>query len=221
MRAKLRTWMGSWRVYVTIGCLVYLGLLYKWGPVIEAVWPRGLVIAQWLMLLALCFLGDVLARYVLAPFLVFSLGDKKFPNRTPKAKEKAADSLMSVGTAVGSAVWISLLVFPLTAFIQVMAGGTDPVSALVSWWRPDRWSSWHTGVFCVLFFLPLSMSRQMQRRALDIYDEISPPPSLQPTPTVDQRAQGTNEQPHLSTEVKRTHPSANGGARRRRRPHVK
>ena len=31
MRAKLRTWMGSWRVWAAVGYLVYLGLIYQMG----------------------------------------------------------------------------------------------------------------------------------------------------------------------------------------------
>jgi hypothetical protein len=197
-----------------------MGLIYQRGPSIAAVWPWGLVIAQGLMLLALLVMGwiasDVLARYVVGPFLMFSLGDKKFPNRTPKAKEKAADSLMSVGTAVHSATLIGLLVFPLTAFIQTMASGTDPVSALVSWWRPDRWSWWHTGVLFALFLVPLSVGRLVQRRALDIYDEIFPP-----VPAVAPAAQGTTESPSAPAGVQTTLATANVGARHRRRPRAK
>jgi hypothetical protein len=138
--------------------------------------------------------SDPLARYVLHPFFMLVLGDKKFPSRTSKAKEKAADSLMSVSNAIHSATWISLLVFPLTAFIQSRASGTDLVSALGLLWQPDRWSWWHTGVFAIVFFLPLSMGRSMQRRALDIYDQIAPPSPLPAAPAVAPTTQGTNEQ---------------------------
>ena len=153
------------------------GLIKGRAPAVPAVWPWGEWIAVGLGVLAVmvvCWIVlDLFIRYVLHPFFMAVLGDKKSSSRTPKAKEKFADSLMSVSNAVHSATWISLLVFPLTAFIQSMAGGTDPVAKLVDWWRPDRWSWWHTGMFITLFLLPLHRARSMQLQALDLYDEVS------------------------------------------------
>jgi hypothetical protein len=91
-------------------------------------------------------------------------------------------------TVVSSAAVLGLLVFPFTAFIQTMARGTDPVAALVSWWPPPWWSEWHTAVFLILFWLPMSVSLLFRRRALDLYDEL-PPPTPAGTPT----AQETHE----------------------------
>jgi hypothetical protein len=191
MGAKLRRWMRSWRVWVTVGCLVYIGLARGQGPRIVAVWPAGLWVAQGLLLLALLFVGwivtDAVARYVAVPFLTFLEG-KPLDRRTAKAQEMFADSLMSLSTAVVSAVLIGLLVFPFTAFIQAIAGGIDPVAALVSWWQPDRWSWWHVGLFLLLYWLPLSMALLLRRRALDVYDMIASPASV-----VEPTAQGTPE----------------------------
>jgi hypothetical protein len=196
MRAKLRMWMGSWRVWVTIGCLVYIGLDRMLAP-FTAAWPGMVWVASGLLLMALLFVSVIvswiLIHYVLRPFIRVSLGDQKFPSRTPKAKEKLADSLMSVGTALHSATFIGLLVFPCTAFIQAMTSGTDPVSALVAWWRPERWSGWHTGVFFVLFWLPLWVGRATQRQALDLYDELAATAALPQAPAMAPTAQGLQE----------------------------
>src|SRR5262245_44716310 len=100
------------------------------------------------------------------------LGDQKFKDRTAKAKEKAADSLMSMGTAVQSATLIGLLVVPFTTYIQVIVGGIDPVAALVSWWQRPRgdwvappWEPWgRTALLLALFVMPLAWARMAQRR---------------------------------------------------------
>jgi hypothetical protein len=219
MGVKLRTVLRSWRVWMAVVCVVYLGL----GPLVMralAAWPGAVNVAYGLAVLALLFMswivGDVFTRYVISPFLMVSLGDKKWTSRTPKAKEKAADSMMSVGTAVHSATFISLLVFPFTAFIQTMASGTDPVSALASWWQPDRWSWWHTIMLLGLFFIPLSVGRQAQRRALDIYDELSPS-----TPVVAPATEVTHEPPRSLDPGPPVYVRANEGSRRRRHHRTK
>jgi hypothetical protein len=157
---------------------------------------------------------------LLALLLERLLGDKKFKGRTEKAKEKLADSLMSMGTAVQSATFIGLLVFPFTVFIQVIAGGIDPVAALVSWWQraggswmsPAWWSWWHTGMLLVLFVGPLAFGRLVQRRALDIYDALSPS-----TPVVAPTAQGPHKQPTVPDPGPPVYVRPHEGSRRRRR----
>jgi len=223
MGAKLRTWMGSWRVWVTIGCLVYIGLISWQWPFIAEVWPWGLVIAQVLGLLALLFVGlifsDTLVRYILVPFLT-RLQGKKIDDRTAKAKEKFADSLMSISTAVYSAVVIGLFVFPFTLLIQTMVRGIDPVDALVSWWqsaggswmRPPWLSGWHKGLLFVLCWLPLGVGQLFRRQALDLYDAL-----YQPAQAVTPTAQGTHERPSFREDVPTAHASSTGGSRRRRR----
>ena len=223
MRAKLRTWMGSWRVWGTVSCLAYMGLVRWQGPFIAAAWPGGLWIAQGLALLTLPFLAlivvDSLVRHVLAPFFTLIEG-KKIGDRTAKAKEKSADSLMSCSTAIFSALLIGVLVFPFTVFIQTMARGTDPVSALVSWsqsvggsWMsPAWWSWWHTGVLFVLFWLPLSFGMWGRKQALDLYDMIAPS-----TPVVAQTSQETPERPTVLDPGPPVYVRMNEGSRRRRR----
>jgi len=143
---------------------------------------------------------------------MFLQGEKK-RGRTDKAKEKLADSLMSFSTAVFSAIVISALVFPFTAFIPAMTRGTDPVAVVVSWWPPAWWSGWHTAVFLILFWVPFSVAMLFRERALNLYDELS-----QPAPTMAPTAQGGNEQPGIPAEVQTTHTRATGGSRHRRRP---
>jgi hypothetical protein len=197
-----------------------IGLLTVLDPLIPS-WP------WYVQALALILWGAALMLVILMPCLILLalllerlLGDKKFKGRTIKAKEKLADSLMSMGTAVQSATLIGLLVFPFTAFIQTVAGGTDPVAALVSWWqriggnwmRPTWWSWWHTGMLFILLLMPYAWARSAQRRALDIYDEISPPaPAVAPT------AQGTTKQSTIPDPGPPAYVRANEGSRRRRR----
>jgi hypothetical protein len=127
MRAKLRTWMGSWQVWVIVVCLAYIWGVRGRGPAIVAVWPWGLWVAVGLFYVALLVFTWFSCKYLLVPFLVFLAG--MHDGRTAKAKEKFADSLMSFSTALSSAVWISVLVFPFTAFIQAMASGGGVVVA--------------------------------------------------------------------------------------------
>jgi len=227
MGAKLQTVLGSWRVWVTVGCIVYIGLIRGQGPRIAAIWPWGVEVATGLLLLALLFVAwivsDVLARYVLVPFFTLLEG-KKIADRTAKAKEKLADSLISFSTAVLSAVCISLLVYPFTAFIQTMARGIDSVEALMSWWQsvggslmgPAWWSGWHTVLILVCYWVPLSIGLLFRRRALDIYDAIAPS-----TPVVAPTARGTHEQLTFPDPGPPVYVRANEGSRRRRRHRTK
>ena len=215
MGSKLRTWMGSWQVWVIVACLAYLWGVRGQGPRIVAIWPWGGWIAVGLMLLALIVLSWFLLKYIVVPFLMFLQGEKK-GGRTAKAKEKLADSLMSFSTAVFSAIVISVLVFPFTAFIQTMARGTDPVAAVVSGWPPAWWSGWHTAVFLILFWVPLSVAMLFRRRALDLYDELSPTHTCGGPDRP-----GANESPSAPVGVQTTLASANAGARHRRRPRAK
>jgi hypothetical protein len=224
MSAKLRTWMGSWRVWVIIGCLAYIGLVHWQGSRIAAAWPGGVWVAVGLLFLALLvvvwIVNDVLTRYVFVPFFT-RLQGKKTNDLTAKAREKFADSLMSISTAIASAVFISVLVFPLTVFIQTMALGKDPLWAwlpglLSRGTKPEWWPLLFAAMFLGLYLLPLVIAHRMREGALKIYDTL-PPSAL----AVASTAQGTNEQPRIPAEGQTTHTSANGGSRRRRRPRAK
>jgi hypothetical protein len=71
-------------------------------------------------------------------------------------------------------------------------------------------------MFLALSLLPVAIACWMRERALKLYDTL--PPSA---PAVASTAQGTNEQPRIPAEGQTTHASANGSARRGRRPRAK
>jgi hypothetical protein len=215
MRAKLRMLIRSWRVWVIVACLTYILGIHGRGPAIVTVWPRGLWCAFGLFVIALLVLGWFFAKYLVAPGLMYLQG-AKLDERTAKAKEKLADSLMSFSTAVLSAVWISVLVFPLTGFIQATARGIDPLEVMVSWWPPVWWSWRHTAVFLILFWVPFSVSLVFRRKALDMYDDLSPA-ALAGAPTT----QGTHAQSTTLDPGPPVYIRANRGARHRRRPRAK
>jgi len=215
MRAKLRTWMKSWQVWVIVACLAYIWGILWWGPAIVAVWPRGRQVALGFLMVALLVLSCFPLKYIVVPALMFLQGVKK-GGRTAKAKEKLADSLMSFSTAVSSAVAIGALVFPFTVFIQTMAKGIDPLAVVVSWW-PPQWLSWsHTAVFLSLFWAPVITSLLFRRQALDLYDEIASSTSVvAPIP------QGTHERPRSLDPGPPVYVKANEGSRRQRRHRTK
>jgi hypothetical protein len=121
--------------------------------------------------------------------------------RSDKAKEKLADSLMSVGTAIHSATLVAILVFPVTAFISLVARGTDPLPADAldtllrgDWLTPPTWvafGQWvyahllFTALFTVTLLFPALTGSKLRLHAMNIYDTLPRPaasPSLAPTP---------------------------------------
>jgi hypothetical protein len=144
LRPFLTPW--PWRIKVLVGCLgytVFIVVVPRMFPSMAS-WPWGirvvLVGLAWVALLVMLWmLAHVLKAYVFAPFLKETLD-----TRSPKAKEKLADSLMSVGTAIHSASPVAVLIFPVTAFINaVVSGWKDPVpmDALAAWLTAD-WRTW-------------------------------------------------------------------------------
>ena len=174
MRAKLSLWMRSWEVWAIVVCLA-IGVLRWWGPANAAMGPPGVWITQRLWVVAFLVLTWFVLKYVAFRSFMYFYGEgEKKGGRTDKAKEKLADSFMSFSTAVGSALLISVLVIPFTAFIQGIARDIDPVETVVSRWPPAWWSGRHTVVFLLLFFMPIFMSLLARRQALDLYDELTP-----------------------------------------------
>jgi hypothetical protein len=94
-----------WRVRIVVYGLLVLGLL---AIFVHIVIVTGSAIAQVLLMGAL----------------------SRIEERTNKAKEKFADGLMSVSNTIHSATLLGLLVVPLTAFIQTIVSGKDPVPLL-------------------------------------------------------------------------------------------
>lgn len=90
----------------------------------------------------------------------------KLAERSPKAREKFADSNMAVANAIASAVFIGVLVFPLSAFISALALGNEPFSTM----KIPNW--WQVALFAVLYLSPLGVAWHAKEIALDIYDQI-------------------------------------------------
>jgi hypothetical protein len=223
MGPNWRMWLKSRWVWAWAVCLVSMWLVGKYAPRIEVLWPWAWpwagYIAYVLGLLASLFLVGRM-YYVFVYHMVrsslMSFVDKELHKRTAKAKEKYADGLMSFSTAICSATFIAILLFPLTAYIQAITSGTKPVVPWVlqhllmehgpGWW----W--FYEFVLFALFWLPLGVATWFRRRALALYDEIS-----SPAPAVTPTAQGTHEQSTIPDPGPSAYVRANGGSRRRRR----
>jgi hypothetical protein len=210
-------------VAISIG-LVIMGLFTILKPWIAASpwYVQQLALSLWA---AAYFFVIVMAGLIPMNLLLNRIfGDQKFKGRTHKAKEKTADSLMSMSTAIQSATVIGLLVVPFTTYIQVIVGGLDPVAALVSWWQRPRgdwvgapWGPWgRATLLLALFLTPLAWARAVQRRALDIYDAIAPS-----TPVVAPTSQGTPERPTVLDPGPPVYVKANAGSQHRRRHRTK
>jgi hypothetical protein len=228
MGPNWRIWLKSWLVWLAIICFVYLYLASFFdtsAPRIEALWPwawpwSGYVVFGSLLLPLLilgCIGAYVLVYHMAGPSLT-SFVDKELNKRTAKAKEKYADGLMSFSTAICSATFIAVLLFPLTAYIQAITSGTKPVAPWVLQYleHAPGWWLFYEFVLFALFWLPLGVATWFRKRALALYDEIA---TLAPADAP--VAQGTQERPSAPAEGQTTHTSANGGSRRRRRPRAK
>jgi Kef-type K+ transport system membrane component KefB len=73
---------------------------------------------------------------------------------------------MSVANAITSAVFIGILVFPLTTFVSAIVLGNEPFSSLMllTWYQ--------VGLFAILYFCPLIVARYAKEFAMNLYDEI-------------------------------------------------
>ncbi|OAI10552.1 hypothetical protein [Methylomonas methanica] len=90
----------------------------------------------------------------------------KLSERSLKAKEKFADSNMSVASSIASAVFIGVLVFPLTAFISAMALGNEPFALMKMITLKQLF------IFGGLYFSPLFAAWYAKEIAMDLYDQI-------------------------------------------------
>ncbi len=125
------------------------------------------------------FAGGGMARFLLMGVL------PDIANRTDKAKEKFADSLMSVSNTIHSATLLGILVIPLTVFLQTIASGKDPVPLLLDYLRTTgagtgETARWHGYLLGFLIFVPAGAASYMKRQALDLYDELSARAALPP-----------------------------------------
>jgi hypothetical protein len=93
----------------------------------------------------------------------------KLKDRSPRSKEKFADSIMSVANAIHSAAFIGVLVFPLTAFVTAMFTGVEPVSFLT---LIQRMSGSNVLLFCAVYLTPIAVGVWVKGLAMDLYDEV-------------------------------------------------
>jgi hypothetical protein len=220
MRPNWRMWLKSRLVWAAISCFVCLYLFGKYAPHIEAMWPwawpwSGLVAIGFLLLpllILVCIGAYVLVYHMVGPSLT-SFVDKELNKRTAKAKEKYADGLMSFSTAICSATFIAILVFPLTAFMQATTSVTNPVAQMPWVLRLSGiWVLLFDVALFILFWLPLGVATWFRRRALALYDELA---TLAPADAP--VAQGTTKQSTIPDPGPPVYVKANGGSRRRRR----
>lgn len=93
----------------------------------------------------------------------------RLEERSNMAKEKLADSLMTLGNIIYGAVFVAMLVFPVTAFVSAMYQASDPFSFLA----PVNQFSWQRiMIFVMAFIIPLAVAMWARRKAMDLYDEI-------------------------------------------------
>lgn len=93
----------------------------------------------------------------------------KLEERSNKAKEKFADSLMTLANIIYGAIFVAMLSFPVTAFVSAMYQAADPFSFLA----PVNQFSWQRIViFCAAFIVPLVVAFWARRKAMDLYDEL-------------------------------------------------
>jgi hypothetical protein len=204
MGATLRTWMGSWRVvWVTIGCLVFLAaaeVVPRWVPMMAS-WPFSVRLVIIGLEYIAIFTVEIILFYALARCLIRLFKpylDKvwmPFEARSDKAKEKIADSIMSISTAIFTATLIGVSVFPFTAVLNALVSGTNPLSSLISFAQAGSLEGWTVPILLCLFFLPAMIGHLMRMEALDIYDEISRTSSPPHAPTGAPMATVTPERP--------------------------
>jgi hypothetical protein len=117
-----------------------------------------------------------------AKFLLMgALPDKV--DRTDKAKEKFADSLMSVSNTIHSAILLGILVIPLTAFMQAIMSGKDLLPPLLDYLHTAGTGgpmNWHGFLLGILIFVPSSAASYMRKQALNLYDELADRAALSP-----------------------------------------
>jgi hypothetical protein len=182
---KLRTFLASWPWYrwLFFGSgiiLMALGLL----PVTASwPWPVRIVayglggIALLVFFVAMVIISAEMVAVLLTGILPETAG------RTDKAKEKLADSFMSVGNTIHSATLVAILVVPLTVFLQTTVCGKDPAALLPAYLHTvgtDGTARWYGFLLGVLIFVPIVAAFYIKGRALQLYDEISKRAELPP-----------------------------------------
>lgn len=94
----------------------------------------------------------------------------KLDNRSLKSKEKFADSLMSIANTIHGGVLVSVLVFPLTAFLTAIFGSQEPFSFIA---MINRVTWTNVAVFAFIYFVPIVAGVKAKEKAMDLYDEVA------------------------------------------------
>jgi hypothetical protein len=182
MIARLRAFLASWRrsLLVVVGCLAYLALVrvafYEFPQVVPWLgWGLLIIVVlEFVALGAVMYIVRAMMVRTLPPVIAKAFHEIPWADRSDKAKEKLADSLMSVSSTILGAVYIGVFVVPLTALLQAMVTRTDLGSLLSPLLKPDGLPGWQVILFIVLLLLSAIVSVSMRTEALNIYDEIAP-----------------------------------------------
>jgi hypothetical protein len=189
-RLKMFLTSRPWYLWLGIGGIVVamiISAMVKRFPEPASWPPRVLLVVHglfWIGLLVFFvalvgFAGGGIARLLLMGIL------SDIDDRTDKAKEKFADSLMSVSNTIHSATLLGILVVPLTVFLQTIVSGKDPVPLLLDYLRTagagtGETARWHGYLLGFLICVPAVAASYMKRQALDLYDELSARAALPP-----------------------------------------
>ena len=189
-RLKMFLTSQPWYLWLGIGGIVVVTIIYAMvmlSPEL-ALWPpRVLLVVYGLFWIGcLAFFGALVrsAGRGFARFLLMGILSD-IHDRTDKAKEKFADSLMSVSNTIHSATLLGILVVPLTVFLQTIVSGKDPVPLFLDYLRTvgagtGETARWHGLLLGFLICVPAVAASHMKRQALDLYDELSARAALSP-----------------------------------------
>jgi hypothetical protein len=137
--------------------------------------PTGMFTWEVVALIALKVGLALLAFCVISLFARLSiwLSDPSLERRTDKAKEKYADSLMGFGNTIQGAVFIAIFVSVPVLFLGpvILSGGEPrPFASILSWIGKYGYV---VAILLGLWWLGLVYSSALQRRALNLYDQLS------------------------------------------------
>ena len=89
--------------------------------------------------------------------------------RSLQAQEEFANGLMSLGRALHNAVFLSVFVAPLTAFVGAILSGQSVFSV---WHILGRWDWPTVGIFAGVYLIPIYVGYRAKNTALYAYDRL-------------------------------------------------
>lgn len=90
--------------------------------------------------------------------------------RSRKAKEKLADNLLGISSALIVPIFSVIFVAPLTFYVSADAANLQNFTTTLA----AKLHNFNLIWFTILYFLPLLVAANFRDRALDLYDEIFP-----------------------------------------------